>query len=366
MFYAYAEGNTPTHQLQIAADDERWAGVLIDTLFVGNDTVAVVINSYPSAFDQQGSISMVQLHGNKELNQMPPLAIVIGGKEQQAAVYGSSSNALANLDTDPRWNDATTSHNIFSPGCLKPTITVGSTTHRETFRNMEGKWIKNTYQNEEAGLWSPFSSVGPTLDERTKPDICAPGRNIISAYSSYYREAHPTETGYDVAHFDVDGRTYAWHSDSGTSMSCPVVAGIIALWLQANPNLTRDDIIGVLQRTSRHPEEGLSYPNNKYGYGEIDAYRGLLDILSATGIKEISQHEPSDARIWADNGLLHIAFADVPTTPVAVTIYTTGGAIVHQTNVNGGQQNITMPLPTLGKGIYIVQLGHSGSTLIRI
>ena len=219
---------------------------------------------------------------------------------------------------------------------------------------------------EEAGLWSPFSSVGPTLDERTKPDICAPGRNIISAYSSYYREAHPTETGYDVAHFDVDGRTYAWHSDSGTSMSCPVVAGIIALWLEANPNLTRDDIIGVLQRTSRHPEEGLSYPNNKYGYGEIDAYRGLLDILSATGIKEISQHEPSDARIWADNGLLHIAFADVPTTPVAVTIYTTGGAIVHQTNVNGGQQNITMPLPTLGKGIYIVQLGHSGSTLIRI
>lgn len=365
-FYAYAEGYTPTHQLQIAADDERWAGVLIDTLFVGNDTVAVVINSYPSAFDQQGSISMVQLHGNKEFNQMPPLAIVIAGKEQQAAVYGSSSNALANLDTDPRWNDATTSHNIFSPGCLKPTITVGSTTHRETFRNMEGKWIKNTYQNEEAGLWSPFSSVGPTLDERTKPDICAPGRNIISAYSSYYREAHPTETGYDVAHFDVDGRTYAWHSDSGTSMSCPVVAGIIALWLQANPNLTRDDIIGVLQRTSRHPEEGLSYPNNKYGYGEIDAYRGLLDILSATGIKEISQHEPSDARIWADNGLLHIAFADVPTTPVAVTIYTTGGAIVHQTNVNGGQQNITMPLPTLGKGIYIVQLGHSGSTLIRI
>ena len=208
---------------------------------------------------------------------MPPLAIVIGGKKQQAAVYGSSSNALANLDTDPRWNDATTSHNIFSPGCLKPTITVGSTTHRETFRNMEGKWIKNTYQNEEAGLWSPFSSVGPTLDERTKPDICAPGRNIISAYSSYYREAHPTETGYDVAHFDVDGRTYAWHSDSGTSMSCPVVAGIIALWLQANPNLTRDDIIGVLQRTSRHPEEGLSYPNNKYGYGEIDAYRGLLE-----------------------------------------------------------------------------------------
>lgn len=37
----------------------------------------------------------------------------------------------------------------------------------------------------------------------------------------------------DVAHFAFNGRTYAWNSNTGTSMATPVVAGAIALWLQA-------------------------------------------------------------------------------------------------------------------------------------
>jgi subtilisin family serine protease len=361
---AYKDSSTPTHQLSIAADDERWNGTLIDTLFIDSDTLAVVINTYPSAFDQQGVIAMVQMHANKAVSQLPPIAIVIGG-QQQAAVIGSSSDALANLDTDTQWNDATVSHNILGPGCLKAPITVGSTTHRIWFKNAEGLWNKNVYANEEAGRWSPFSSVGPTLDGRIKPDVVAPGRNVIASYNSYYLEEHPTAVKNDVAYVEVDGRTYPWRIDSGTSMSCPVVAGVIALWLQAKPDLTRDDIMGVLQRTCRHPEEDMDYPNNYYGYGEIDAYRGLLDILGVTAIKEVSQHEPHDARIWADDGLLHIAFDQVPTQPVSVTIYTTGGARVFQTAISTRQSDVTLPLSTLNSGIYVVQLGTMGSALIR-
>ena len=168
-----------------------------------------------------------------------------------------------------------------------------------------------------------------------------------------------------MAYVEVDGRTYPWRIDSGTSMSCPVVAGVIALWLQAKPDLTRDDIMGVLQRTCRHPEEDMDYPNNYYGYGEIDAYRGLLDILGVTAIKEVSQHEPHDARIWTDDGLLHIAFDQVPTQPVNVTIYTTGGARVFQATISTRQSDVTLPLSTLNSGIYVVQLGTMGSALIR-
>ena len=181
---AYKDSSTPTHQLSIAADDERWSGTLVDTLFIDSDTLAVVINTYPSAFDQQGVIAMVQMHANKAVSQLPPIAIVIGG-QQQAAVIGSSSDALTNLDTDTQWNDATVSHNILGPGCLKAPITVGSTTHRIWFKNAEGLWNKNVYANEEAGRWSPFSSVGPTLDGRIKPDVVAPGRNVIASYNSY-------------------------------------------------------------------------------------------------------------------------------------------------------------------------------------
>lgn len=364
--YAYKDSNTPTHQLQIAADDERWNSVLIDTLFIDNDTLSVVINSYPSAFDQQGMISMVQMYCNVALSKLPPIALVISGKEQQAAVIGSNSNALENLDTDPRWNDASLGHNILSPGCLKVPICVASTSHRTVFKNMEGNWVQHLFTNEEEGLWSPFSSVGPTLDGRNKPDVAAPGRCIVSAYSSYYLEEHPTAISYDVAHFDVNGRTYPWRVDSGTSMSTPVVAGIIALWLQAKPDLTRDDIMGIFQRTCHHPEEGLDYPNNKYGYGEIDAYRGLLDILGVTAVEEISQHEPQNATIWAQEELLHIVFNKIPDAAITLSIYSTAGTRIYQTSVTSNQQNVILPLPAIGKGIYVVQLGNLGSTLIRI
>jgi hypothetical protein len=121
-----------------------------------------------------------------------------------------------------------------------------------------------------------------------------------------------------------------------------------------------------MERTCRHPEEELTYPNNKYGYGEIDAYAGLLDILSMTDIKEISHHEPQDATIWAQNGMLHIKFDKTSDKPLTVSIYATSGACIYKTDISANQPNVTLPLPIISKGIYVVQLGNLGSTLIRI
>ena len=138
------------------------------------------------------------------------------------------------------------------------------------FVNIYGNTIPFNY-GEAAGTWTPFSSTGPTMAGLLKPDISAPGLNVISALSSYYLEEHPIDeqpNTWDVSHMDVNGRTYPWGAMSGTSMSTPVVAGAIALWLEAKPTLTKEEIMGVLERTSRHPEPELSYPNNRYGYGK--------------------------------------------------------------------------------------------------
>ena len=65
-------------------------------------------------------------------------------------------------------------------------------------------------------------------------------------------------------------------------MSTPVVTGIVALWLQAKPDLTTEEVKDVIAHTARHSDPSLTYPNNEYGYGEIDAYKGLLYILNLT------------------------------------------------------------------------------------
>jgi hypothetical protein len=201
----------------------------------------------------------------------------------------------------------------------------------------------------------------------------APGTNIISSYSSYYLEACPdaSDIESDVEHFEFNGRTYAWNSNSGTSMSTPVAAGAIALWLEANPTLSRDDVMEVIRQTSRRYDESLEYPNNFYGYGEIDAYKGLLYILGLSDIKEISDHQPAAVRFsLSEDGRLCLGFPHPYAKPVMVRVFATSGTEVMSTQVLPEGGMAAVDLGTLPRGVYAIQVCASdqaltGSTLIR-
>ena len=368
---AYEERNVVERELLLPMDSENWKDEqLIDTLFIQDDTCAVRITRYQPSLVEGKTGYWITLAGNRPFIEMDHLALVVEGADCEAEVFGSSTQSFGNYDTDKQWNAAEKSHNILAPGCLEPAITVGSTSHRLTYTNINGDVIKNN-RDTEPGRLSWFSSVGPAMDGSVKPDVTAPGNFVISSQSSFYLEAHPDATTYDVEHFDAGGRTYVWAAQSGTSMSTPVVAGIIALWLQANPTLSPDDIRDVLQRTCRHPEPQFTYPNNFYGHGEIDAYRGLLDILGMTGIKELSQHQPQGVRVTAHDGLLHLQFSQTPSEPVLLSIYTTSGALLHRQWLTPSSRQVSLPLPVSASGIYAVQLtgkdkALTGSQLVRL
>lgn len=360
---AYQGKDVVDKELRLPMDSENWKDdLLIDTLFINEDTCAVSISRYQATFIEGKTVYQITLTANRSLNRLEHIAMVIEGTDCEAEVFGSSINSFGNYDTDVRWNAAEKSHNILSPGCFDAVITVGSTSHRQSYTNVKGD-VMSDVLDPEAGHVSWFSSVGPTMDGRTKPDVTAPGKNIISSLSSLYLEAHPNETSNHVQHFDLDGRTYVWGALTGTSMSTPVVAGIIALWLQANPTLTPDDIRGILQRTCQHPEAQLSYPNNLYGYGEIDAYKGLLDILGIDGIKELSHHQPRSVRVTAKDGLMHLQFDKKPSEPILLSIYATSGTLVHRQWLKPTSQEMTIPLPVRSNGIYAVQLTSQDKTL---
>ena len=341
---------------------------IVDTLFMGKDTISLKVTFYPFADRQENQqpIFLFNLSSNKKLSALPPLALTAEGTDCHVEIYGSSSSALAAKDTDPRWKAAVHGHNILAPGCFPAVICVGSTTHRMGYTNYQGKYYPAPYDTQ--GLRNYASSTGPTLDGLMKPDVMAPGINVISSLSSYYLENN-NPVNECVSQFDYQGRTYGWSAASGTSMAAPVVAGTIALWLQANPNLTREDIIGVFSRTCRKPDNSLTYPNNDYGYGEIDAYSGLLDVLHTTHIKDISTHHPSQAIITVRHGELCITFSDSPTSPVSLSIYALSGTRIHQVTIPPHLSSFTYPLSTINAGLYIVQLTGSpsftGSQLIR-
>jgi len=272
-------------------------------------------------------------------------------------------------------NAAEATHNVHSPSSAPTVVSVGATSWRTGFANISGEWQDN--EQSTTGQRNTNSSVGPTKDGLTKPDVMAPGTNIISSYSSYYLEAHPDAT--DNRHSTVsttthDGRTYPWTANTGTSMSSPVVGGAIALWLQAKPDLTPAEALETIRLTSHQPDASLTYPNTLYGHGEINVYRGLLHLLGISAIAEVSTTPVQSLRPLASpSGTLRLQAAATPRQTLTLRLYALGGQQLATWSVAPAQWHdrvLTLPLPATASGIVALQADSdepalSGSLLIR-
>lgn len=122
--------------------------------------------------------------------------------------------------------------------------------------------------NEAKELINISSSQGPTRDGRFKPDVAAPGTDIVAA------------NGFAPA----DER---WVAMTGTSMASPFVTGVVGLMLATEPNLTAAQIEGIVQCTAR-PLPGADFKwLNTAGFGRIDAEECLKEAASINDRKEI-------------------------------------------------------------------------------
>jgi subtilisin family serine protease len=101
-------------------------------------------------------------------------------------------------------------------------------------------------------IHSFFSSCGPTIDGRIKPDIVTPGEGTWVA--NYLPKLKPE---------------YSW--SHGTSLSAPIAAGIAALVLSAHPELFSEQVIEAIKKTSSRANN----PDNLYGLGIPDAEKAV-------------------------------------------------------------------------------------------
>jgi len=120
--------------------------------------------------------------------------------------------------------------------------------------------------NKDMSL-ATYSAKGPTDHGTIKPNVAAIGSNIMAPNKG-------TGTGYT--------------SKSGTSMSAAVVAGISALIIEANPDVTPDEIRIILETTSEyrwsnHPVR----PNNDYGWGIVNASNAVNSVGLLSEFKHI-------------------------------------------------------------------------------
>ena len=276
---------------------------LVDTVAVGDYKYVVSATAYPSCYNADEVVCDWDVITLAHIfSKCYPVAVQLVGQGADVELF-PVTGWLYHSSVDNSLADGDNSHSVNSPSSAPAVICVGATGYRTQFINYLGQ--QKVYDNGQGGARTPFSGVGPTFDGRVKPDVMAPGQNIISSYSSFYLENNPDagDINSDVRHFSHKGRTYAWNSNAGTSMSSPVVAGAIALWLQADPSLSPSDCLSIFEKTCRRYDPMLSYPNNLYGYGEIDVTAGLEEVLrrQAAGVQGVPV-QPATGRIYTLDG----------------------------------------------------------------
>jgi len=172
-------------------------------------------------------------------------------------------------------------------GTGRQTLSVGSYVNRNNWIDFSGKYRAQNWL--KVGEISGFSSRGPTPDGRMKPDIAAPGQMVASAVHN--RQFAPWMAENTLYQSQFNGETQYWTMFSGTSMAAPHAAGIVALMLEANPQLKLNEIKQILRTTAIRDDLTGADSNNNFGYGRINALDAVkmasaLNHVHLTGLTE--------------------------------------------------------------------------------
>lgn len=204
-----------------------------------------------------------------------------------------------------------------------------------------------------------FSSWGRLIDGRQLPIICAPGAYVVSAVNSYM----DNKEGY-VARREYKEREYEWTAAPGTSMSTPYMTGVVALWLEANPKLNRDQIVEIAKETANHEVRDTEDDDKKvqWGAGKVDAYAGLkkaLDLATAI-LVPINQEKSVLMREVASRTYeAYVAGAN----HVSAAIYTLDGQLVGSSEVAGN--TVRVAAPAVPAGVYLLKVASGSEQTVK-
>ncbi len=174
--------------------------------------------------------------------------------------------------------------NIFAAGNEGPSAMTITYPANRANDNLDNFAVGNFNMSTDTIYYQ--SSRGPSDCDGSsiKPNVVAPGYQILSAYNG-----------------DYDYRT-------GTSMAAPHVAGAVAILRQAAPNATPAEIKAALLNTAIPLPDGASSPNNDFGWGMIDIPAALAQLTpSTTAVLKLYELEnPLGAPGTSISGYIHI------------------------------------------------------------
>lgn len=223
---------------------------------------------------------------------------------------------------------------------------------------------------EREGARSTFSSNGPWLNPHyLKPAVLAPGASIMSALNKYAPGFDKNNAAYSNR---FNNKVYHYGYMEGTSMATPFVAGSIALWLEANPQLSYTDVLDILKETStKHADmEGEAWTPT-YGYGLINVYEGLKLALKKAGkdpLTAIERVSGSAAPVtFHTTATQWQVLFNNPERFATLEVMSLDGRSLYRQQLSSIAQGDEVNIPTdrFTPGVYVLQVSTSGAKIAQ-
>ena len=330
---------------------------VLDTMLVVNEDTIVYDVAVEDAHPANGRPFMqMRIHkGNSYL------AVVLQATATSGHVHAWNhthlSNDVGNWGQDfvaagqPGWLAGDPYYGIQQPACGESVIAIGA--YNSEYLNING--------NEFGGNLANFSSYGPTLDGRLKPNVSAPGVNVESALSSFRDGAYNVTSS-----VEFDGVMYEFARLSGTSMSSPAAAGVVALMLEANPELSPADIRTILEWTAREDdftgalsEEG----DHVWGHGKVTATRAVAAAIDwVSGLTELPDQQ-SHISVYPNPASHDVWVTALDAQPGRWTLYNTQGQSVRKGALTPW---FNIALDGLPDGMFMLSVETEGSAPLTL
>ncbi len=305
------------------------------------------------------------LHDNttKNKGQYIPGFVVEGKDGQRIDAFCDGMWTVMDSYGKTGWSDGSRNGSISDMACGEGVVVVGSYNNRIAFNSLDGK--NYNYGVFTEGDVSPFSSYGTTINGDNLPHVVAPGATVISAISEVYTSGsnYASFPNYQQAKATVNGKTYYWHEYIGTSMATPAVAGAIALWLEANPNLTVAEVKDIIARTAVRDEAVLNSKADpiQWGAGKFDAYAGLKEAIRLTPVEDILSDQRLMVQLTGDR-MYNIFLGGA--TSLETALYDLSGRTVIAYTAAGDET--TLDASALTAGVYLLRVNnHTQKLIIR-
>lgn len=262
-------------------------------------------------------------------------------------------------------------------------LAVGSYNTRQEWITLDGGRPSYPGDDFRPGYVSGFSSFGTLADGRNLPHVCAPGAAIISSmslpYLEYYTDYLASQNGVTLTDemrreyynylcsgrvTDDAGTTHYWKQEVGTSMSTPFVAGNIALWLEADPTLTVQDVKDIINRTAVRDECVEAGDPVQWGAGKFDALAGLKEVIRNAGIEGVGADTRNDRLMVTPAGGNRFNVFVGGATSLDVTLTSMTGGVALKSSAPGDE--LTVDASSLPAGVYVLTAnGHSQKVALK-